>query len=203
MYLPECQLQRFHAVREMYPEAEITVMDSREATGLQGLLVKEAVELRDAGRTLKEAEEALLSIRDSGRIFFTANDLEYLRNGGRIGKAAAIAGSMLKVKPLIGYEHGELVADGISRGRKKSLVKAIENAKDYIRKHGIDLKEYRFAAGCGLDLEEFEEFCGMVLREFAEFGITKEKMDCFQIGATIGVHTGPGPIGVGILKRCI
>lgn len=190
-------------VCEMYPEAEITVMDSREATGLQGLLVKEAVELRDAGRTLKEAEEALLSIRDSGRIFFTANDLEYLRNGGRIGKAAAIAGSMLKVKPLIGYEHGELVADGISRGRKKSLVKAIENAKDYIRKHGIDLKEYRFAAGCGLDLEEFEEFCGMVLREFAEFGITKEKMDCFQIGATIGVHTGPGPIGVGILKRCI
>lgn len=187
---------------EMYPEAKITVLDSREATGLQGLLVKEAVELRDEGQTIEEAEQALLSIRETGRIFFTANDLEYLQNGGRIGKAAAIAGSMLKVKPLIGYEHGELVADGISRGRKKSLVKAIENAKEYIRKNGINLDEYRFAAGCGLDLQEFEEFQEMVLKEFAEYGITKERMDCFQIGATIGVHTGPGPIGVGILKRC-
>lgn len=187
---------------EMYPEAKITVVDSREATGLQGLLVKEAVELRDEGRTIEEAEKAILSIRETGRIFFTTNDLEYLQNGGRIGKAAAIAGSMLKVKPLIGYEHGELVADGISRGRKKSLVKAIENAKEYIRKNRINLDEYRFAVGCGLDLQEFEEFQEMVLKEFEEYGITKERMDCFQIGATIGVHTGPGPIGVGILKRC-
>lgn len=188
---------------EEYPDARIEVMDSLEATGLQGLLVKEAVELCRAGRELAEARGALEGIRESGRIFFTANDLDYLQNGGRIGKAAAIAGSMLKVKPLIGFENGGLVADGISRGRKKSLTKVIENARDYIDRHGIDLSGYRFAAGCGLDLEEFEEFCGMVLRAFSPYGITKENLDCFQIGATIGVHTGPGPIGVGILKRCI
>ena len=108
-------------ILEDYPDAKIHVMDSRCVTVLQGALVEEAVSLRDAGYTLEEAVAALDTVRDSGRIFFTANDLDYLRHGGRIGAAAATTGTLLKVKPLIGYENCGLVTDGIAQGRKKCV----------------------------------------------------------------------------------
>ena len=89
-------------ILEDYPDARIHVMDSRCVTVLQGALAEQAAALRDAGCTLEEAVTALDGIRDTGRIFFTTNDLYYLRHGGRIGAAAATTGSLLKVKPLIG-----------------------------------------------------------------------------------------------------
>ena len=75
-------------LREEFPHARVHVMDSRLATVLQGLLVEEAVRLRDMGVTLEAAVAALEPLPMTGRIFFTTDDLEYLRHGGRIGKAA-------------------------------------------------------------------------------------------------------------------
>ena len=94
-------------LREEYPGVSIRVMDSTLATVLQGLLVEEAAALRDAGFTLDEAAEALAALPATGRIFFTTSDLEYLRHGGRIGRAAAATGALLKVKPLIGYQDAQ------------------------------------------------------------------------------------------------
>ena len=124
-------------ILEDYPDAKIHVMDSRCVTVLQGALVEEAVSLRDAGYTLEEAVAALDTVRDSGRIFFTANDLDYLRHGGRIGAAAATTGTLLKVKPLIGYENCGLVTDGIAQGRKKSLVRV----RELLRVQELQLQE--------------------------------------------------------------
>ena len=93
-------------LREEYPGVSIRVMDSTLATVLQGLLVEEAAALRDAGFTLDEAAEALAALPATGRIFFTTSDLEYLRHGGRIGRAAAATGALLKVKPLRRHRSG-------------------------------------------------------------------------------------------------
>ena len=68
---------------EDFPHAEICVLDSQLATVLQGVLVLEAVHLRDAGVSLAAAAAQLESNRKTGRIFFTTNDLEYLKHGGR------------------------------------------------------------------------------------------------------------------------
>ena len=76
---------------EDFPHAEICVLDSQLATVLQGVLVLEAVHLRDAGVSLAAAAAQLESNRKTGRIFFTTNDLEYLKHGGRVGRAAAAA----------------------------------------------------------------------------------------------------------------
>lgn len=103
---------------EEYPDAVIEVMDSQLVTVLQGMLVKEAVKLRNQGRSLEEAMEALAPIRSTGHIFFTTKDLKYLEHGGRIGKAASIAGSVLNIKPLLQYYDGELASPEICRGRK-------------------------------------------------------------------------------------
>ena len=188
-------------ILEDHPEAKIHVMDSRCVTVLQAALVEQAVELRDAGYTLEEAVAKLGVIRDSGRIFFTANDLDYLRHGGRIGAAAATTGSLLKVKPLIGYENCGLVNDGIAQGRKKSLARVRELFFRYVDRNGLDLNDYRVVTGFGLDRDEYEKFTDDIWKELAQRGYDIPRSRPYQIGIAIGVHTGPTPIGVGLLRK--
>ena len=189
---------------EDYPRAEIAVVDSQLATVLQGLLVEEAADLRDRGYSLEEAVAALEPLPMTGRIFFTTNDLEYLRHGGRIGKAAATTGSLLKVKPLIGYKEGELVTDGIAQGRKKSLQKVQELFFRFLEREGLDLDWYRVATGFGLDRAEYETFAQEVYQGLLDRGWDRPEIKTpHQIGVTIGVHTGPTPIGVGLLRRAV
>lgn len=189
-------------LEEEFPRARVHVMDTQCVTVLQGLLVEEAAGLRDRGCTLEEAVSALEEIRNTGRIFFTTNDLEYLHHGGRIGRAAATTGSLLKVKPLIGYEKGELVTDGIAQGRKKSLAKVRELFFRYLEREEIDLDRYRVATGFGLDREEHREFAQAVYQGLLDRGFDRpEVLEPHQIGVTIGVHTGPTPLGVGLLRR--
>ena len=188
-------------ILEDYPDAKIHVLDSRCVTVLQGAMVEEAVALRDAGCTLEETVQALEAIRDSGRIFFTANDLDYLRNGGRIGAAAATTGTLLKVKPLIGYENCGLVTDGIARGRKQSLQRVQELFFRYVERNDIDLNDYQVVTGFGLDREEYDKFTDEIWQGLAQRGYDIPRSRPYQIGITIGVHTGPTPIGVGLLRR--
>ena len=188
-------------ILEDYPDAKIHVLDSRCVTVLQGALVEEAAALRDAGCTLEETARALEAIRDSGRIFFTANDLDYLRNGGRIGAAAATTGTLLKVKPLIGYENCGLVTDGIAQGRKKSLQRVQELFFRYVERNNIDLNDYQVVTGFGLDREEYDKFTDEIWQGLALRGYDIPRSRPYQIGITIDVHTGPTPIGVGLLRR--
>ena len=169
-------------ILEDYPEAQIEVVDSEEVTALQGKLLEE--------------------IRPTGRIFFTTNDLDYLQHGGRIGRAAATIGNVLKIKPMIEYVNKELVSAGVSRGRKKSLQSVIDKAKAYIEADHIDLKEYRIGLECGLDKEEFRKFEEQVKAAFKDYEGEIERFEVFHVGATIGVHTGPYPTGIALLKRC-
>ena len=191
-------------LREEFPAAEIQVVDSALATVLQGLFVREAVRLRDADFSLAAAVDALRPLPPTGRIFFTTNDLEYLRHGGRIGRAAAATGTLLRVKPLIGYKDAGLVSDGIAQGRKKSLAKVRELFFRHLQREEIDLDQYALATGFGLDLEEHAAFAQTIYDGLLELGHDRPevKQPC-QIGVTIGVHTGPSPIGVGLLRRAI
>lgn len=191
-------------LREEFPGVEIQVLDSTLATVLQGLFVEEAAALRDAGLTLDETVEALKPLPATGRIFFTTNDLEYLRHGGRIGRAAAATGTLLKVKPLIGYKDAGLISDGIAQGRKKSLAKVRELFFRYLEREQIDLEQYRIATGFGLDAEEHAAFAQTIYDGLLALGCDRPEVKWpYQIGVTIGVHTGPSPIGVGLIRRAV
>lgn len=191
-------------LREERPDARIHVMDSALATVLQGLLVEEAAALRDMGCSLEEAVAALEPLPATGRIFFTTSDLEYLRHGGRIGKAAAATGTLLKVKPLIGYKDAGLVSDGIAQGRKKSLAKVRELFYRHLDREKIDLEDYRLATGFGLDTAEHQAFAQALYEGLLERGQDRPDVKKpYQIGVTIGVHTGPSPLGVGLLRRAV
>lgn len=189
-------------ILEEYPDAQIEVLDSELVTLLQGMFMEEACRLRGADYTVKEAVKKLEDIRHTGRIFFTTNDLDYLQHGGRIGKAAAAIGNVLKIKPLIEYANRELVSAGVSRGRKKSLLQVIDKAKAYIEADHLDLAEYRVGLACGLDKEEFKKFEEQVKAGFKEKEGQIKRFELFHVGATIGVHTGPYPTGIALLRRC-
>ena len=188
-------------LKEEFPDARVHVMDSQLATVLQGQLVEEAAALRDRGLSLEEAVAALEPIRASGRIFFTTSDLDYLRHGGRIGKAAAATGTLLKVKPLIGYQDGGLVSDGIAQGRGRSLQRVRELFFRFVERLGLDLRQWRVVTGFGLDEAEYDQFTDRLFQERAQRGQDIPRSERYQIGVTIGVHTGPTPLGVGILRR--
>ena len=188
-------------VEEQFQGARIEVVDSCLATALQGMLVKNAVEMRNAGKTLDEAAEALRSLRQSGHIFFTTDDLKYLEHGGRIGKVASVAGSVLKIKPLIQFYDGELGSAELCRGRKKSLQKIIDKMESYIQDLKIEPEDYFLVTGVGLWVPEYDEFKMRLRERLGTSGFRVSEWEDIQIGATIGVHTGPYPLGAGLLRQ--
>lgn len=188
-------------VEEQFQGARIEVVDSCLATALQGMLVKNAVEMRNAGKTLDEAAEALRSLRQSGHIFFTTDDLKYLEHGGRIGKVASVAGSVLKIKPLIQFYDGELGSAELCRGRKKSLQKIIDKMESYIQDLKIEPEDYFLVTGVGLWVPEYDEFKMRLREHLGTSGFRVREWEDIQIGATIGVHTGPYPLGAGLLRQ--
>ena len=93
---------------EEYPKAQIAVIDSTVDTVLQGLYVLEAVRMRESGMGYQETVARLEEIKETGRIFFTVGNIEYLKHGGRIGKVASVAGSVLGIRPIITLKQGDL-----------------------------------------------------------------------------------------------
>lgn len=185
---------------EDYPDARIEVIDSQMDTVLQGLYTLEAARLCSEGVGMEEAVRRLLAVRDSGRIFFTIGSIDYLKHGGRIGKLSGIAASVLGIKPLITLKDGEIFSSGLSRGRKNSEAKVISLLKEHMAEKRIDIKDYRICVGFGYDYGEAYDFRKQLLE--ALDGRVKEA-DCaiYQIGATIAVHTGPYPLGIGLLRK--
>ena len=190
------------ALLEDYPQAQIHVMDSQLVTALEGLLVKEALRLRDLDLPLDQAVSLLEPIRSTGRIFFTTKDLKYLEHGGRLSKAASMAGSLLNLKPILCFHDGELDSPEICRGRKKSLQKVVDNFFRYLEENHMDLKGYQFGTGIGAELPEYPDFIAALEQRLQDTGIKHDEWFKVQIVATIGVHTGPYPMGLGILKKC-
>ena len=187
-------------ILEDYPDAKIRVIDTTLCTVLQGLLVLEAAAMQERGAGFEETAERIEAIKSTGRIFFTVGNLEYLQAGGRIGRVAGIAGSLLGIRPVITMKEGEIFPSGISRSRRKTLEKTVELLRDCLQACGGAVKKYSLAAGFGYDREEAEEYRRLVV-ERLEGLISLEELPLYQIGATIGVHTGPYPLGLGILER--
>lgn len=187
-------------VLDDYPDAKITVIDTAVITGLQGLLVKEAIRMRDNGLSYDETVEQIIRIKESGRILFTTADISYLKSGGRLGKLMSIANNALKIKPLILFKEGEIFPSGIVRVRKKSYEKIIEQARKYFADTKENPDDYIFSVGYGFDVEEGAMFKDRLLEDMKTYS-GLEELDSFQIGATIAVHTGPHPLGVVFIKQ--
>lgn len=187
---------------EEHPDAKITVINSLGATVSQGLALIEGARMQQEGKSYEEVVSYLDGkSKSTSRIFFTVGNTDYLKHGGRIGKVAGVASSVLSLKPLITLKDGEINASSVARSRKKSIAMTLDLVRNYFKETGDEPKDYIYAVGFGYDKEEAVEF----KKEFEdmmanEFGAVDECL-LFQIGATICVHTGPYAIGVGLIKK--
>ena len=175
-------------LREEYPEAKVIVIDTLCACLGEGLLLYKALQQKAAGKTIEETaawvEENKLHICHD----VTVDDLNHLHRGGRISKATAVVGTMVKIKPIIHMDNeGKLQVIGKERGRKKSLNKIVDMAVEQSK--GWDNDIIMITHG---DCIEDAEYVASLVRE--KMGIDNILIN--NIGTVIGSHTGPGVVAV-------
>lgn len=174
-------------LREAYPDRKIITIDTLAASAGQGLILYYAVEKKKEGAGLEENADYIRSLIPQLAHWFTVEDLVYLKRGGRVSAAAAFAGGVLGIKPVLHVDdEGHLINMVKVRGRDQSLrtiaKKYIETAKD---KKGI----YYISHGDCLD--DAKKLESMIVAEGGS-----ECALITQIGMIIGSHAGPGTIAL-------
>ena len=174
-------------LREKYPRAQIMTIDTYAASLGEGLQVLEAAELLRAGRSFEEVGDRILTRRPHMCQFFTVDDLNYLKRGGRISSAAALVGSVLGIKPILrGDETGHIVSCGKVRGNKK----AYAELADYFDKRALDK-----TARIGIAHADNREGTDYLLGLLRERGFTGECLEVYYEPVT-GAHVGPGTVAL-------
>ena len=175
-------------LKEEYPERKIVTIDSLCASMGEGLLLYKAVQLKEQGKSLEEVAEWVENNKMNICHDVTIDDLFHLHRGGRVSKASAVVGSIIKIKPMIHVnEEGKLIVIGKERGRKKAMLSLIDRMEE--KSKGFDNDVAMIVHG---DVEEDAEFLKKQIQE--RFGIQNVIIN--GIGSVIGSHTGPGVISI-------
>lgn len=186
--------QSAHIAGDDYPE-NIFIVDSENVCIGEQILVELAVKLRDEGKSAKEITEILNKEKKNIRLIALLDTLEYLKKGGRISGAAAFAGTLLSIKPVIGVENGEVTMLGKARGSKNAnnmLMSLIE------KEGGINFDKPYSLAYSGLSDQLLQKYIVDSARIYE--GKTEHLPIC-TIGSTIGTHAGPGAIAAAFFVK--
>lgn len=179
---------------EDYKDRKIIVIDTLSATGTLGMLAIEAAIMREDGFDLDTTAATINKLVDQSKIVFTVDSLEYLERGGRIGKAAAIAGAILNIKPIILFSNGEVLPGNKIRGRKKALAEVVNAVEKYLVYPIEDYRILGLQSGLYDDIKYVEE----LFTKSTGYVFTEEP---WEIGIVIGVHIGPTAVGIGLIPK--
>ena len=175
-------------LRAEFPEAEIHVMDSLSASLGQGLLLYLAVEQKRKGLTAAELAKWVEDNRLTVCHWFTVDDLNFLKRGGRVSATTALLGTMLSIKPIMHTsDEGKLVPVSKARGRKAAIAALL----DKIETLGIH-PERQTMFICHADCEEDAKAVAQTIQD--RFGTPTVHIN--YIGPVIGSHTGPNTMGI-------
>ena len=173
-------------ILEDYPDAEIHILDSKTNCMQMGFAVIEAARTASEGKSINEVINAANHVINNSRFLFTPETLEYLKKGGRIGGAAALFGNVLQIKPILTVVNGETSVFKKVRTRKKAIEEIVKTGVEEIEAKGFgDIVVHHI--NCQED--------GLKLAKALENKLGK-KVDIQSIGPVIGVHVGPGSIGI-------
>ena len=166
----------------------IHVVDTRQFCISEFIIVQRAVQLRDQGMGAKEIVDIISQEMKKAHVIAVFDTLEYLKLGGRLSSAAAFAGNLLMIKPVLTIEDGVVKIIGKARGSRNShnmLMEFVRNTG------GIDFSRPICLAYAGFDSEVLKKYVedSKVLYEGNE-----DKLQYAEVGATIGTYSGPGAI---------
>ena len=179
--------------REMLKrEKDIIIVDSKSVTFGQAYQVLEAAKMIKAGVKLEDILTRLYEIADKMKVYFAVSDLTYLEKGGRIGRASSVIGNLLKLRPVLKLEDGEVSLETKTFGERG----AISYMEKIIKNEGRN-SIYLYTAWGGTNQELHNTD---ILKKTADTMRKIEYKGRFEIGATIGSHSGP-VFGIGIISK--
>ena len=175
-------------LREKYPDRKIYTVDTLAASLGQGMIIYYAAKKKEAGATIEEVRDFVENEKLHMCHWFTVDDLNYLKRGGRISAATAAVGTMLSIKPVMHMDNeGHLVAVGKARGRKAALCQLLDTMGEL----GEGL-EWQTTFICHSDCMDDAQYVASQMKE--RFGVAQVNIN--WIGPVIGANTGPGTIGI-------
>ncbi len=177
-------------VREKYPRLKMGVLDSRGASVGQGLIVRKMAEAAGRGRGFEELLELGEFLQENIRHGLVVPDLDHLARGGRLKKSQLILGNLMGIIPLIEFDReGNLLVVDKVRGRKKALRYFLDRAI----KENPNLEEINIVYSQARDLESLEKEAQNLL--------PGARLESWELGCVIGLHTGPGALGLAYLSE--
>ena len=176
---------------EDYPN--IRVVDSMNVSIASGVLAEYALRCAADGMGLDELAQHLTQKRDEIGLVAMVDTLEYLKKGGRISGAAALAGGVLNIKPVITVKGGEIAILGKARGSKK----ANNLLAEQINRDGVDFSMPLLLGYTGLSDDMLRQY---IRDSQALWKDHVDTLDCVQLCSVIGTHAGPGAVAVAYFK---
>jgi len=181
-----CEVAR-QSIEKMERKCRVELLDSETATMAEGFIVMAAAKAAKSGASL---DEVIKVVRQTiPRVDFLAafDTLEYLRRGGRIGRAQAFLGSLLSINPLITLREGVVEPAGRTRSRAKAIDRLYEFAAGYAKIEEMAVEN----TACSEDAEALVERLGAIY--------PKERIHRSRMSPAIGTHTGPGLLLVAVV----
>ena len=175
-----------------YP-GQVFVVDSNTVAIGSGILAEYALQLADSGMSAADIADRLNQVKDKVRIVAVLDTLEYLKRGGRISKAAAFAGGLLSIKPVVELKDGVINVMGKARGNKQG--------------NSMLMKEVNNLGGLNFDMPILLGYTGLddgLLKKFVEDDQELwqgRKLDAPLIGSVVGTHAGPGGVAVAFFLK--
>ncbi len=175
-----------------FPERKIFVVDSLCASSGYGLLMDRLASLRDAGLTVDELADWATNHRLEVQTWFFSTDLTFFIRGGRISKTAGLIGGALKICPVMSVApDGTLIVCEKIRTKKKAAARVVELMRQ-LAKDGEDYSDFVVITNSDC-LSDAKMVSDAIERDFAKI---KQPVMHYNIGATIGCHTGPGTVAL-------
>lgn len=174
-------------------DLEVFVIDTKNISIASGFNVIQAAEYIKDGMEWEELKDKVAKNIGNSKVFFSVSTLEYLQKGGRIGLVASIIGSTINLKPIISCnEDGIYYTVDKIIGKKRSYIKALDLAVDFIG----DAKDYNLGVVHGAAEDDAERLSDALKSRLPNSKVFAEG----QISPALGVHTGPGTIGIVVQK---
>ena len=172
----------------------VLFVDSGHVCLSEALLVRLAVQLRDSGKTAGQIAAILEHAKEHLHLVAAIDDLKYLRKGGRLPAAVAVAGGMLGIKPLITIQDGKVAMAGKARGLPGAYVALFKK----IEEMGGITPAFPALAGYTVSPREVTP-----IQTYLRDNLQQEDLLVRQIGCVIGTHAGPGAFGIAFFDKAL